>query len=523
MKKIFCLGILLAISCQMISCGDDKDEKKGGDVSVACEPGCRDNKAVACDADGNRSETDCVNGCDADGSACKLCVPECSGNKQISCDSTGKIIETPCVNGCNASSRSCKLCEAGCSDNTLVTCDDTGKIVETPCVNGCDTNGSACILCEAGCSDDVQITCDDAGKIVETSCVNGCDADGSACKLCVPGCSDGVQIACDETGKIVETPCLNGCDADGSACKLCVAGCSDDVQIACDETGKIVETPCGRGCDDTNHVCNPDTEPYQQAKTSCTKPERYCIDINTAFECSDYNNWEGGIDPYIEHCGENRICTGGVCVIKNNSKCSSDYCKDIHTLVTCKDGKETETSCDADKKCFDRACRNDTKVFPCSSPDDCNAATETCYNGFCYLKSDLALSEGDPCEWNGFREYCKDGKEYKCIEDENENHVVYVNDCGPYNGCTTVVQKVYQRDYATLNATCRGTSEELDACDKAGVVLSRCFNQDDPYFPIFMSLTSVCMIGSDGQMYYALDREQVTCGSPCDETTGYCK
>ncbi len=486
MKKCLFIGLLLAVSGWMTACNLANESVKITRRTLVppCEASCSNDVAVMCDADGNLSEMDCVNGCDADGISCKVCVASCSNNVQISCDNSNRIVETPCVNGCDANNKSCKTCVPGCSD---------GK----------------------------QITCDSAGKIVETPCVNGCDDSTDACKLCVAGCRDGKQITCDSAGKIVETPCVNGCDDSTDDCKLCVAGCSDDLQISCDSTGKIVETPCDRGCDETNPACKPDNEEYKEAKATCTKAERYCIDVHTAFECSDYNNWEGGFDPYIEHCGENRVCTGGVCVIKNSKKCNSDYCKDIHTLVTCKNGETTETTCDEGKKCFDHACRNDTKVVACSSPSDCDEATEECYNGFCYLKSDLALAEGAPCDWNAFKEYCKDGKEYKCGDDDY-NPVVFVNDCAPYNGCTTVVQKAYQKDYAVLNATCRGNSEELAACTQAGVVMSRCHNVFDPDYPFFMSLTSVCVPGSDGAVAFAIDRDQTTCKSPCDESTGFC-
>ena len=485
MKKRIFSGILVVVSGLAVACGDEKDASKSeGNTPAVCEASCSNDKAVACDADGHPSETPCVNGCDADGKSCKTCVASCSGSKQITCDSAGKIVETSCPNGCDADGKSCKTCVAGCSNDT-------------------------------------QIACDSAGKIVETSCPNGCDADGKSCKECIAGCSNDTQIACDSAGKIVETPCINGCDDDGESCKECVAGCIDGSQITCDSAGKIVETPCVRGCDASTSVCAPDNEEYKAAKTSCTTFERYCIDAHTAFECSDYNNWEGGIDPYIEHCGANRVCTGGVCVIQNSNKCGSDYCKDLHTLVTCVNGKATETPCGSGKKCFDRACRNDTNVVACSSSDDCDAATETCYNGFCYVKADLELAEGEACAWNGFKEYCKDGKEYKCGDDDY-NPVVFVNDCGPYNGCTTVVQKAYQKDYAVLNATCRGNTDELSACTQAGSVMSRCYNFYDPDFPVYMSLTSVCVPGSDGEMYFAIDRDQVACTSPCDEATGFC-
>ena len=241
-----------------------------------------------------------------------------------------------------------------------------------------------------------------------------------------------------------------------------------------------------------------------------------CLTETTSYICSDWWNQEGGYDLFQQHCAGNRTCMDGDCIVADVTKCASDHCKDHDTLVVCQNGSPVEKKCDSGSLCFERACREST-IKTCKSDGDC-ADTETCYQNFCYLKSNMALNVGDACDSKTFQEYCKGDVEYKCGYD----NTVETNDCSEYNGCSTLVQQAYQTKKPIFNAVCRGLSANLSACTQPGVVLNRCFNSDDPYFPIHYSMASVCVRGSDGRMIYMTDREETDCGNSCDESTGLC-
>ncbi len=353
----------------------------------------------------------------------------------------------------------------------------------------------------------------------------GCGDDGgsgdSSCSADV--CKDANTLTkCNADGTTTDETCANGCDTATNKCKEAEGNkcsgdvCKDgDILLVCNSDGSTTEKFCEEGCDSQTKSCITGLT-YPEAPKSCSdNTNAVCTSSSTTYICSDW--W--GMEPelFIEHCAANRRCTDGVCVVRNDQKCGSDYCKDVNTAVECRDGVPTEVKCDAGQLCFDRKCRT-SHIRSCTSSDECEN-TETCYNGLCYLKSNMELQVNDACNSLTFQEYCKDGIEYKCGYDDT----VETNDCKDYNGCSTILQKGYNSEKPVFNAACRGITENLAACTQPGVVLNRCYNQPDPDYSFYMSNASVCVVGTDGQYVYQVDQEQTNCGNKkCNEETGLC-
>ena len=418
--------------------------------------------------------------------------------------------------GCNDESGATNSCETICADaQTLLKCTPDGPVGEN-CIYGCENSAcKAAPACVDSCKNaDTLFKCTATGRI-EEACPNGCE--NGACKAaptCVDSCKNAdTLLKCTATGRIEET-CPNGCE-DG-VCKpapACEVSCKDGNTLSlCDDDGKAVEKTCKAGCE--NGACK---AVYGEAPKTCSaNSDAVCLTETTAYICSDWWNQEGGYDLFTHHCAGNRTCMDGDCIVADVTKCASDYCKDFDTLVECQNGMPVERACGDGNLCIERACRP-SALKTCRSDGDC-AEAETCYQNFCYLKSNMAIKVGDPCDSATFQEYCKGDIEYKCGYEDT----VETNDCSGYNGCSTLVKQAYQTHAPIFNAICRGTTENLSACTQPGVVLNRCYNVDDHYFAIHFSLASVCVRGSDGRMIYLTDSEETDCGNYCDESTGLC-
>ena len=347
----------------------------------------------------------------------------------------------------------------------------------------------------------------------------GCNDDSGKSDTCTTSCKDNTTlIKCTADGP-VEEKCENGCD--GNACKnaqtpTCTVSCKDpNTLILCNDDGSSLEKTCKNGCENNQCKFVADELP----KSCKANGEAACLTETTSYICSDWWNEEGGYDLFQHHCVDNRSCVDGECIPTDVAKCGSDYCKDHDTLVECKNGSPVEKACGAGKLCIERECREST-IKTCKADTDC-AETETCYQNFCYLKSNLELKEGDGCDSSTFQEYCKGDIEYKCGYD----NVVETNNCSEYNGCSTFVKQAYSTHAPIFNAICRGTTSNLTACTQPGVVLNRCYNIKDTSnpFQVRFSLASVCVRGSDGRMIYITDAEETNCEPQyCDENTGLC-
>ncbi|MBR4986097.1 MAG: hypothetical protein IKY83_10200 [Proteobacteria bacterium] len=488
-------------------------------TASTCTFACKDGftQIITCPPSSPVEQT-CPNGCE--NNVCKstdtcqdLCI---DAHVLIKCTANGLAGEY-CPNGCeNNACKDAPACTVSCKDpNTLIKCTANGPAEET-CPNGCENN--ACKdapACVASCKDPNTVIKCTANGPVEENCPNGCE--NNACKdapACSVSCKDpNTLIKCTDNGPVEET-CPNGCE--NNACKdapACVASCKDpNTLILCSDDGTSVEKTCKDGCE--NGHCK---AVYSELPKSCKdNSDAMCLTEATSYVCSDWWNQEGGYDLFQQHCAGNRTCMDGDCIVADVTKCASDYCKDHDTLVTCQNGSPIEKKCGSGNLCIDRACRAST-IKTCKADGDC-AETEMCYQSFCYLKSNMALKVGDACDSATFQEYCKGDIEYKCGYDDT----VEMNDCSEYNGCSTMVKQAFQTKAPIFNAVCRGITTNLSACTQPGVVLNRCYNSDDPYFPIHYSMASVCVRGSDGRMIYLTDNEETDCGNACDESTGLC-
>lgn len=524
-----------------------------GTVSViTCPGGCVNNECVQAPQTCTETETQCLgdsiqmcqsntwvtlptaceNGCEngACRTACTGADPICVGDYVSMCQyGAWQKSQVPCENGCENGA-----CRAICTEGAMK-CDGDYPVLcsggqwnrsATSCVNGCE-NGtcrqtSQCSNGAKSCNGDFVSVCvsgvwQTEGEACPNGCLNGvCKSTAS----CSDTCKDGTTLLhCESDGSKVEQSCHPGrCNEEKNACEApnCTDGqkqCDGAYESTC-QNGEWTraDEACELGCNETTHRCN---ENYTQMPTACTaNTANVCLNETTSWTCSDW--WTEEPKLYKQHCAKDRACVQGNCVVPDETKCEADYCKDLHTLVKCTGGVAVETECPEGELCGDRQCRK-TDIKTCTSNINC-LKNETCFDGLCYTKELLSLEVGAPCSSSTFEEYCKGDTEYYCSPDG----VVEENDCSDYNGCSLILQKIFRQETLTRNASCRGESEELKACTRPGLVLSRCFNSPDEYWSIYMSLSSVCVKGTDGRMVYQVDREEAECATQCNEETGYC-
>ncbi len=367
--------------------------KVPGVVCTAGQTKCEDNAEYACADNAWNKSKDCPDGCD--GSVCKAAESTCT-NEQTKCEDN---VEYVCAG--NAWNKS-KDCPDGCDGNVC-------KAAETACTDGqmkCENNAEyACAGKTWGKTKDCPKGCDNGVCVAdEPPAQNKCKADDTKCE-------NSEQYRCIEGEWSRTKTCMNGCD--GKLCKeiACQDRCEDSKTLMhCNDDGTTVKVTCKDGC--SNKACkNGYVEPLG---TCAANTDAFCMDDSTAFECSDFWDVMGDGVPvmYKHHCPDNRTCKNGRCIVSDADKCSDNACKDLNTLLECKEGKFTEKKCAAGEICFERQCIAD-KFKSCKSDSDC-ASDQSCYQGLCYLKSNFDYKLNDECDPSVFQEYCKDGNEYKC-------------------------------------------------------------------------------------------------------------
>lgn len=542
---------------------------------------------TACESSESESHPDLPSTCTEnrcyDSSSLLLCNPK-----------TGQYTTEFCASGCennacksdpskNCTQSTCKDAETLLSCNTL-----TGVTTEIPCASGCE-NG-ACVrnpvqpCTHNSCKDaHTLISCNaETGIATEMPCANGCE--NNACKTNIDekcaqnSCKDAnTLISCDTTtGIATEVSCANGCKDNACQPKPTGETCTAD---------KCKDAFTLNRCDATSMTYVEEACPYYCYNDACVKPPVPCepgtlprCDGNDKLIFCDNLNGEDYLE-YTTHCIDGRTCqtftdtttgkqTGGCLVAENSPACLVNACKDLHTLVLCNNGIETEqtcaeseyciddkcmprytpcasnaeckdgmtcidgrcttpqTACQTDAECgggeycIDKICVQRNEITACLDHSDC-ADDELCRHGLCYLKSNMELKTGDPCDWSGFQEYCDDtgNIEYKCGYDKT----VEENDCSAFGGCAVYIKPAYSTNKPVRNAICRGDSHRLKECTKPGVTGYQCVNVVDPYFSYFMSVADACTLATDGTMIHLYERDQYNCGSElCDESTGLC-
>ena len=497
--------------------------------------------------------------------AALLCLP--------ACDDPIAPILPPCVNECvdattlyqcnDRGGIDVKTCPHGCENGACL-----DKQPPPICTRNACKDAKTLLVCDAN-----------SGKYTEKICPNGCKDDAcldeSPQKCTKDACKDAkTLLVCDaNSGKYTEKICPNGCKDD--ACT------SDDSGDPCvKDTCKDAKTLLV--CDKSTMTTREESCPYYCYEDACVPPPIPCA-YGDAPRCDGddklvfCDNLDGEHDyEYTAHCAPGRTCKTiqgvGACVVDDSigdSACVSNACKDLNTLVVCNDGKPTEQPCGDDAYCIDDKCR--PRYTPCDSDADCKSlgmtcvdgrcasaqsscasdsdckasgeycvdnvctqrneiavchddadckSDEICRHGICYLKSNMELKIGDPCDWDKFQEYCDDsGKaEIKCGYEKT----VEKNDCSSLGGCAVYVKTAYMTNKPVRNAICRGEEERLRECQKPGVTSYQCVNVLDPYFSYFMSVAEACAVATDGTMIHLYQRDQYSCDSMCDENTGLC-
>ena len=220
--------------------------------------------------------------------------------------------------------------------------------------------------------------------------------------------------------------------------------------------GSKIEVTCPDGCDDTTNRCKNDK--VTPVASCSANTDAFCADENTAFICSDYWDYMGtGPTLLKQHCGANRKCHHGICVVDDANACGADYCKDYKTFVSCSNGKAKESACPANKLCIDRKCQDLSHVTKtavptlCAKDSDCKS-DETCYDSLCYKKSNFDMKIGDDCDAASFQEYCKDGNEIKC--EYRDTYRVVDEECGESCDCEYFFAK-YNISSCTQDSDCK--------------------------------------------------------------------
>ncbi len=285
--------------------------------------------------------------------------------------------------------------------------------------------------------------------------------------------------------------------------------------------GSIKYEPCSGLC--TFGTCENSGE-YNLPATCKLSDAPYCFGDTIAISCMQAVTEENSKNTQVvvTHCQDGRVCKDGFCLPRDEKvACLADYCKDLHTLVTCKAGQESIEACKKNELCLANACVETSGITTCNDKNDCNS-DELCRDGLCYLESNFAIKKGAPCDAGTFQEYCEGNIEVWCGYDG----IVEYNDCAQYNGCAMLVQKIFRSGLSIRNAICRGESAYLEQCPKAGAVSKHCLNavyEDMPFLNFSYSLTDFCEIASDGTMVARPERIETDCGqNSCDEERGVC-
>ena len=288
------------------------------------------------------------------------------------------------------------------------------------------------------------------------------------------------------------------------------------------ESGISNIVPCNQGeictfgqCEQKSfddYTCTEDTEPT-------------CIGDTMYMVCDDIpgdNDWK----PVFHHCTENRKCKDGKCILTPDEfSCQMDVCKDIKTLNKCLDGQYTEYACQSNELCIHGSCVDSQGIKTCQTDTDCgDNQIFSCHMNICYHKSTFELAVGAPCDMYEFEEYCKDGLEYKCGYSET----VEVVACNAFNGCSLYIKPAYMTEKPTLNAICRGTTEELRECSQPGSPAHYCYmytdTEFDGAFSFSYNIQNQCIVGTDGQMIYTYMEIQNDCHGEnmCNNVNGLC-
>jgi hypothetical protein len=182
--------------------GETPDPKPEDKVCTDGDVQCADGVLKKCE-DNAWAESDCPNGCNEEGTACKDGQPEppgpidqkeCEGDAVVCEDgikktcSDGTWKTENCEYGCHENGVDCAepACEAGkllCADDQLKKCNGTEWVLEMPCDKGCKSNEACAAVCREGeivCDGDMLKTCqNDAWS--EKKCDSGCDESTKKC------------------------------------------------------------------------------------------------------------------------------------------------------------------------------------------------------------------------------------------------------------------------------------------------------------------------------------------------------